>query len=89
MTFISLRAACGWCALLLCLALARVHFRVVTTNVAYNLGRLKEQESSLLEQRSILQAELAKLTGKKQLEGLSHKSSESSHNSPPSRGLSH
>ena len=87
MTSISLRAACAWCVLLLGLALARVHFRVVTTNVAYNLGRLKEQESSLLEQRSILQADLAKLTGKKQLEGLSHKSADGSLDSPASKGL--
>lgn len=72
MISVRLRVACIWCAVLLVLALARVHFRVVTTNVAYNLGQLKAKESILLEQRSHLQTELAKLTGKKQLEGLSH-----------------
>lgn len=66
-----LKIALIWCACLLLLALTRVHFRVVTTNVAYHLGQLKNREGLLLEQRSVLQAELAKLTGKKQLEGLS------------------
>ena len=66
-----LKIAGVWCLILLCLALARVHFRVVTTNVAYHLGHLKTQESLLLEQRSLLQAELARLTGKRQLENLS------------------
>jgi hypothetical protein len=65
--------AAFWCVALLFVALGRVHFRVVTTNVAYNLGRLKAQESSLLEERSVLQAELAKLTGKRTLEDLSEK----------------
>ena len=59
-----------WCLALLVVALARVHFRVVTTSVAYNLGRLKEKETSLLEQRASLQADLARITGRKQLEAL-------------------
>ena len=66
----SFKFTCVWCAVLLSLALIRVHFRVVTTSVAYNLGRLKEKETSLLEQRASLQADLAKITGRKQLEGL-------------------
>ena len=65
------RRAFIWCAILLVIALSRVHFRVVTTNVAYHLGQLKNNESSLLEKRATLQTEWAKLTGKKQLQILS------------------
>ncbi|MCX6117924.1 MAG: hypothetical protein NT027_10305 [Proteobacteria bacterium] len=71
MSSISLKVAIVWSAILLLLALARVHFRVVTTNVAYNLGKLKGEESNLLEQRSVLQAEFAKISNKKNLQTLS------------------
>lgn len=70
------RIAALWCTVLLIVALARVHFRVVTTTVAYHLGQLKGQEGALLEKRSVLQAELAKLTNKKHLLGLSHTENE-------------
>ncbi len=68
---LSIRTAFIWSALLLVLAMARVHFRVVTTNVAYHLGKLKTDESALLEERSSLQSEFAKTTNKKNLENLS------------------
>lgn len=68
---ISQRRAIFWCVLLLTVALIRVHFRVVTTNVAYHLGQLKTSESTLLERRAALQADWAKLTGKRQLQILS------------------
>lgn len=68
---ISQRRAIIWCVILLSIALVRVHFRVVTTNVAYHLGQLKTSEGTLLEKRAALQAEWAKLTGKRQLQILS------------------
>lgn len=76
---IAQKQAFFWCAILLVLALSRVHFRVVTTNVAYHLGRLKATESSLLEKRATLQTEWAKLTGKKQLQTLSDEPAPTSH----------
>ncbi len=72
MRSISVRVALIWSLVLLVLALARVHFRVVTTNVAYHLGQLKTEESALLEKRAALQSELAKLTNKRNLQSLSH-----------------
>ena len=71
MGIVSQRRAFFWCGILLTIALVRVHFRVVTTNVAYHLGQLKTSESSLLEKRASLQADWAKLTGKRQLQILS------------------
>jgi hypothetical protein len=59
-----------WCIFMLSIALARVHFRVVTTGVAYELGKLKTKENLLLEHRSQLQSELARISGRKQLESL-------------------
>jgi hypothetical protein len=50
------------------LALARVHLRVQTTLVGYEIGRLKTDEARLLEERSGLRMQLAKLTTKKHLE---------------------
>lgn len=57
-------------------AFARVHFRSVTTGVAYDLGQLKTQEGKLLENRSALRGELARLTTKKRLEELAQSQSE-------------
>jgi hypothetical protein len=53
---------------LVALALGRVHLRVQTTMVGYDIGRLKTDESKLLEERSYLRMQLAKLTTKKHLE---------------------
>lgn len=76
---LSQRRAIFWCLLLLVIALVRVHFRVVTTNVAYHLGQLKTSESTLLERRAALQADWAKLTGKRQLQMLSDEPSAEVH----------
>jgi hypothetical protein len=82
---VSIRIAMIWSLTLLVVALARVHFRVVTTNVAYNLGKLKTEESALLEKRAALQSELAKITNKKNLQSLSHYESSSSEKKPGSK----
>lgn len=52
---------------LLCLAIGRIHLRVETTLIGYQLGILKSDESKLLEERSQLKMQLAKLTTKKHL----------------------
>lgn len=49
------------------LAFARVHLRVQTTMVGYDIGRLKTREGRLLEERSELKMELARLTTKNSL----------------------
>jgi len=48
-------------------AFARVHLRVQTTMVGYEIGRLKTKEGRLLEERSELKMELARLTTKQSL----------------------
>lgn len=53
--------------LIFCSALARIHLRVQTTLVGYDIADLKEQESKLLEERSLLKMQLSKLTTKKHL----------------------
>lgn len=49
-------------------AFVRVHLRVQTTMVGYEIGRLKTKEGKLLEERSELKMELARLTTKKSLQ---------------------
>ena len=53
--------------LLIGLAVSRVHLRVQTTLIGYELGQLKNKEAELLEQSSYLKMQLAKLTTKKHL----------------------
>jgi|688.fasta_scaffold81451_2 hypothetical protein len=67
---LTVRLAILWTLVLSCAAFARVHFRSLTTGVAYDLGQLKNTESRLLEDRSNLKGELARLTTKKKLEEL-------------------
>ena len=59
-------------AALLCLmlgvAVTRIHLRVQHTLTGYNLGKLKNQEQQLLEERSFLKMQLAKLSTKKHLQ---------------------
>jgi hypothetical protein len=62
-----------WALVLSFAAFARVHFRSLTTAVAYDLGQLKNLEGRLLEERSNLKGELARLTTKKSLEDLTQK----------------
>lgn len=46
------------------IAFFRVHLRVKTTLVGYDIGRLKATEGRLLAEKSELSVELARLTGK-------------------------
>lgn len=48
-------------------AIARIHVRVQTTLAGYSIGKLKNEESKLLEDRAALKMQLAKLTSKKHL----------------------
>lgn len=52
---------------LIAIAVGRVHVRVQTTLMGYEIGRLKHDESALLEERALLKMQLAKLTTKKHL----------------------
>lgn len=62
------RLAVSACALaLIGVAVGRVHMRVQTTLIGYEIGRMKTEESTLLEERSALKMQLAKLTTKKHL----------------------
>lgn len=54
-------------ALALVAAVGRIHLRVQTTLIGYGIAELKEQESKLLEERSLLKVQLSKLTTKKHL----------------------
>lgn len=58
---------CFGFVLLFSMAFLRVHLRIQTTLIGYNLGKLKAQEASLLEERSHLQMTLAQLTTKNHL----------------------
>lgn len=55
---------------MLSLAFGRSYVRIQTTLIGYELGDLKDKEASLLERRSHLQMELAKLTTKTHLTAL-------------------
>lgn len=71
---VTIRLAILWTLVLSCAAFARVHFRSLTTAVAYDLGQLKTTEGRLLEDRSTLKGELARLTTKKRLEEITQSS---------------
>ncbi len=53
---------------ILALSLGRIHLRVQTTLVGYEIGKLRAEETTLLEERAGLKMQLAKLTSKKHLE---------------------
>lgn len=61
----------GWAAALLAalvvMALGQVHLRTRTTSIGYELGRLKSQEAELMERRSELKMQLARLRTKQHL----------------------
>jgi hypothetical protein len=61
-------ASAAFAVALISVAALRVHVRVQTTLIGYEIGRLKADEASLLEERSVLKMQLAKLTTKKHLE---------------------
>ncbi len=54
-------------SILFCFGFFRSFVRIQTTLIGYDLGKLKHTEAKLLEERSQLQMELAKLTSKDQL----------------------
>ena len=54
-------------ALLVAASIARVHLRAEATLLGYEIGELKDLESQLLDERSYLNMELAKLTTRKHL----------------------
>lgn len=58
------------------LAVGRIHLRVQTTLIGYEIGRLKTEESKLLEDRATLRMQLAKLTTKKHLQMMTEAGSE-------------
>jgi hypothetical protein len=72
----TVRLSFFWTLLLSLAAFARVHFRSITTGVAYDLGQLKTSEGKLLEDRSTLRGDLARISTKKKLEDLSQYSSD-------------
>ncbi len=49
------------------LSLARIHLRVQTTLIGYEIGQLKNEEFALLEERANKKMDLAKLTTRKHL----------------------
>ena len=53
------------------LGLAQVYIRVESTLIGYELGKLKQEELSLLEKRSELQMTLSKLNSKQHLQFIS------------------
>lgn len=60
---------------LVALAVARIHLRVQTTLVGYQIGKLKNEETLQLERRSALKMQLAKLTTQKHLQLMSESDS--------------
>ncbi|MBP6218148.1 MAG: hypothetical protein KA436_06155 [Oligoflexales bacterium] len=55
-------------AILFGLSFGKVFVRLQTTMLGYEIGRLKNTESTLLKKKSVLTMELAKLTTKHSLE---------------------
>lgn len=53
--------------LTLAMAIGRIHIRAQKTLIGYEIGRLKSDESKMLEERSSLKMQLAKLTNRKHL----------------------
>ena len=53
---------------MLAIAVTRVHLRLQTTLVGYQLGSLKKQEAKLIEEQSQLKMNLAMVTSKQHLE---------------------
>jgi hypothetical protein len=61
------------------LALGRIHIRAQNTLIGYEIGRLKAEESRMLEDRSYLKMQLAKLTTRKHLMLMSDAESDAKH----------
>ena len=54
-------------AIFFAVAFARTHVRNQSTLLGYEIGRLKKQEVILLERRSYLKVQLARITAREQL----------------------
>jgi hypothetical protein len=80
MNHLHLRTYVIWIVILAIFAMARIHFRSTTTEIAYDLGQLKNIEGKLLEERSLLKGEIAKATTKKSLESLSARADTNANN---------
>ena len=64
----------GVCALVVVfLAFMRIHLRVQTTLIGYEIGTLKDSETKLLERRSLLKIKLAQMSTQEKLSELSQK----------------
>jgi len=61
-------AALFICALFTAFIVGRIHICLKTTLTGYEIGKLKTQESELLEKRSYLKMQHAKLTTKRSLQ---------------------
>ncbi len=58
----------GVCLVLVTLAMLRIHLRVQTTMIGYEIGHLKASEARLIETRNALKMQLAKMTTQKHLQ---------------------
>lgn len=58
-------------------AFLKVHLRLQSTIIGYDIGKLKTLESTLLRERSTLQVQLARLTNKDHLELISQNTNNS------------
>ncbi|MEN9835502.1 MAG: hypothetical protein RL011_1695 [Pseudomonadota bacterium] len=58
----------GVCLALVTLAMLRIHLRVQTTMIGYEIGHLKASEARLIETRNTLKMQLAKMTTQKHLQ---------------------
>ena len=54
--------------ILLVLVMLRIHLRVQTTLIGYEIGHLKAAETRLIESRNVLKMQLAKITTQKHLQ---------------------
>ncbi len=70
-------------------AFVRTYLRIQTTLMGYEIGRLKSQESDLLQERAHLQMNYAKLTTKAHLSLLSDEDRTTSSKRTPSRVAKH
>lgn len=58
----------GFCLVLVAFAMVRIHLRVQTTMIGYEIGHLKASEARLIETRNALKMQLAKMTTQKHLQ---------------------
>lgn len=66
-------------AFIVCImAFGRIHIRVQTTAIGYEIGALKDQESKLLEERARLKMQLSEITTQESLQEFAAKPSANS-----------